>query len=304
MARIRSIKPEFWDSPGTARASLRGRLFFIAMWNWADDWGVGDANPKRLVGFAFPNDDDVSAADFPTLRDEVADCFDVQFYEVDGRQYYSIPSWDEHQRTERKAKRTNPGSDRADSPVITRESENPVESVGTSDAEPRKIDRGNRGKGTGEEGKGNVADIRPDVSRLCNLLADLIESNGSKRPSIGTGWLDAARLLVDVDKRPLGEAVGLIQWCQGDAFWRANILSMPKFREKYDTLRLQRESKLVPTGDSVPEENVTALRIAREHAEQKADWCEKHGVTEAEYDANCHDRVWLARVESRVAVNE
>jgi hypothetical protein len=39
MARIRTIKPEFWDSPSTARASLRARLFFIAMWNWT---GAGE----------------------------------------------------------------------------------------------------------------------------------------------------------------------------------------------------------------------------------------------------------------------
>jgi hypothetical protein len=38
--RIRSIKPEFWDSPSTASASVRVRLLFIAMWNWADDHGV------------------------------------------------------------------------------------------------------------------------------------------------------------------------------------------------------------------------------------------------------------------------
>ena len=80
MARIRTIKPQFWDSPGTARASLRARLFFIAMWNWADDYGVGTANPKQLVGFAFPNDDDISAEDFPRLRKEVSDCFGTVFF--------------------------------------------------------------------------------------------------------------------------------------------------------------------------------------------------------------------------------
>lgn len=114
MARIRTIKPQFWDSPGTARASLRARLFFIAMWNWADDWGVGVASPKQLIAFAFPNDDDVTAADFPTLAQEVSECFDVMFYRVGGRPFYAIPSWDEHQRTERKSKRTNPGPDEAE----------------------------------------------------------------------------------------------------------------------------------------------------------------------------------------------
>ena len=52
VARIRTIKPEFWDSGDTARATLRARLLYIAMWNYADDYGIGDASPIRLIGFA------------------------------------------------------------------------------------------------------------------------------------------------------------------------------------------------------------------------------------------------------------
>lgn len=84
---------------------------------------------------------------------------------------------------------------------------------------------------------------REDVLSLCNLLADLIEGNGSKRPTIGQGWLDAARLMLDKDGREVEKAARLIRWSQDDAFWRANILSMPKFREKYDQLRLQSEKQ-------------------------------------------------------------
>lgn len=85
-----------------------------------------------------------------------------------------------------------------------------------------------------------VADApRADVEDLCELLATLIESNGSKRPTITRGWRDAARLMLDRDARPLDEARQLIQWSQGDAFWSSNVLSMPKFREQYDKLRLR-----------------------------------------------------------------
>jgi hypothetical protein len=80
---------------------------------------------------------------------------------------------------------------------------------------------------------------RPDVEHLCDLLADRIEANGSKRPTIGKGWRDAARLMLDRDERSLEEIVGAIEWCQADNFWRSNILSMAKLREKYDQLRLQ-----------------------------------------------------------------
>lgn len=147
MARIRTIKPEFWDSPGTARASLRARLFFIAMWNWADDYGVGTANGKALIGFAFPNDDEITAKDFPTLRKEVADSFGVMFYEVEGRPYYAIPSWDKHQRTERKARRINPPPPEGVSAGQIVNEGTSAESIGTSDAM-----HGSSGVGTGEQG--------------------------------------------------------------------------------------------------------------------------------------------------------
>lgn len=146
MARIRTIKPEFWDSPGTARASLRARLFFIAMWNYADDWGIGDGHPLRLLSFAFPNDEtsDVEPRNFRLLASEVAECFDVQWYEVEGRAFYAIPSWEEHQRTEKKAKRRNPPPDQAFARLYEKESENPP------------LDRGlaSEGKGKGERGNG------------------------------------------------------------------------------------------------------------------------------------------------------
>lgn len=84
---------------------------------------------------------------------------------------------------------------------------------------------------------------RADVTMLCTLLADLIEHNGSKRPTIGKGWLDAARLMIDNDHRTVEDAAALIRWCQQDEFWRGNILSMPKFREKYDQLRLAAQKR-------------------------------------------------------------
>ena len=103
MARIRTIKPEFWDSPGTAGASFKARLFFIALWNWADDYGKGTASAKQLIGFAFPNDVDVTVADYPSLASELHSAYEVVFYEVDGRPYFFIPKFSKHQRTEKKA---------------------------------------------------------------------------------------------------------------------------------------------------------------------------------------------------------
>jgi len=84
---------------------------------------------------------------------------------------------------------------------------------------------------------------RPDVERLCQHLADRIEANGCKRPAIGKKWRDAARLMIDRDGRTEQQVMTAIDWCQDSEFWRANILSMPKLREKYDQLRMQASRK-------------------------------------------------------------
>lgn len=160
MARIRTIKPEFWDSPGTGRASLAARLLFIAMWNWADDYGVGTASPRQLMGFAFPNDDDMTSKEFPSLCKEVQDCYEVVFYEVDGRPYYEIPSWDKHQKTERKAGRRNPGSDKAE-----------CKKQGTSEDT-----QGSSADGTGEQG--NRGSNKPRTT----LAADTFDAWWAKYP--------------------------------------------------------------------------------------------------------------------------
>ena len=71
MPRIRTIKPEFWSSPGVTAMSAPARLTFIGMWNWADDSGKGTYNPRELMGFIFPNDEEMTVADFRLLCAEI-----------------------------------------------------------------------------------------------------------------------------------------------------------------------------------------------------------------------------------------
>lgn len=87
-------------------------------------------------------------------------------------------------------------------------------------------------------GKDVAIPDRLDVEQVCRHLADRIEANGSKRPTITKTWRDAARRLIDRDGRSVEQITRAIDWCQDDDFWRSNILSMPKLREKYDQLRL------------------------------------------------------------------
>lgn len=109
----------------------------------------------------------------------------------------------------------------------------------------------------------DAAPTREDVEDLCQRLAEHIEANGGKRPNVTKGWRDAARLLLDRDGRDQAEAESLIDWCQRDEFWRANILSLPTLREKYDTLRLQAQRKSGSTSRSEEWRSMQERQMAR-----------------------------------------
>lgn len=89
---------------------------------------------------------------------------------------------------------------------------------------------------------------RPDVEALCEHLATRIEANGANRPTVTAKWRDACRLMLERDHRTPEQIRAAIDWCQADEFWRANILSMPKLREKYDQLSLQAQRQRPPGG--------------------------------------------------------
>lgn len=114
MPRIRTIKPEFWSSPGIESVSMEARLAFIAMWNWADDYGRGTCEPRELHGFVFPRDEQVGIADFRRMLGEIHRAFGVMFYAVDGRHYYEIPSWDRHQKIDKRSQGKHPPAEGAE----------------------------------------------------------------------------------------------------------------------------------------------------------------------------------------------
>jgi hypothetical protein len=103
MARIRSIKPEFWDDRKLARRVCRdGRLLYIALWNLADEQARLNGDPQWIKGKVFPYDDDIDAGTVAKLLDELAAPVlgAVVLYEADGDPYILLPKLARHQRLE------------------------------------------------------------------------------------------------------------------------------------------------------------------------------------------------------------
>ncbi|HMW57593.1 hypothetical protein [Accumulibacter sp.] len=96
MARIRTIKPEFWASEQIMDCSPNARLLFIGMWNFCDDAGIHPASPKTLKAEIFPSDD-ISASKVEDLVGELIAQGLLERYEVAERPYWVVTGW-HHQR--------------------------------------------------------------------------------------------------------------------------------------------------------------------------------------------------------------
>ena len=96
MARKRMIDPEFWSDEEIGGWSFQARLFYIGLWNFADDEGRFKAHPKLLKSQIFPYDERIN---IESLKKEVS-C-KIQWYESNNQIYGYLLNFLKHQRIER-----------------------------------------------------------------------------------------------------------------------------------------------------------------------------------------------------------
>lgn len=276
MARIRTIKPEFWSSPDTAKASPWARLLYIAMWNFADDWGRAEWNERALAAFAFPFDAEspttaaespTTAAEFPRLVAEVCGCFGVVFYrDHHGRRYYAIPSWDAHQRAEKRAGARVPGPDsdglepdEAVYSLIRPSVGDSAASVGDSAASV-----GSSVPGTGEQGNRGTGEHTPSTGAPGRGLA-VVESPAAPAPA-GAG------------PRPADDP-------DFDAFWTAYPRRVDKkpARKAWRAARRRAPADVITAAAAEYARQVQAAGTQPRFIKHPSTWLNADGWTETEH---------------------
>ncbi|MFF5670298.1 hypothetical protein ACFY8S_09200 [Streptomyces hygroscopicus] len=100
MARIRTIKPEFFTSLTIADLPLTARLTFIGLWTHVDDDGRCVDEPRLVRAAVWPLDDR-TAADVENDLRALHDASLIVRYEHAGRRYLAVRSWREHQRIDK-----------------------------------------------------------------------------------------------------------------------------------------------------------------------------------------------------------
>jgi hypothetical protein len=132
MARIRTIKPDFWTDEKIVELDFAARLFFIGSWNMADDNGNLQRSAKKLKMQIFPAD----AIDCEPIVCSLIAHGLFSEYEVNGEKFLHINGFRKHQVINRPSKTGLPTPDSATSPA------------------PLTDDSLTEGKGREEEGKG------------------------------------------------------------------------------------------------------------------------------------------------------
>ena len=102
MARIRSIKPEFFTSETIATQPLSARLTFIGLWTYVDDNGVGIYNELLVTAAIWPLERD-NLETLSRTREDLASLSRaglVTRYRDSRKSYVYVTSWDEHQKVD------------------------------------------------------------------------------------------------------------------------------------------------------------------------------------------------------------
>lgn len=106
MARIRTIKPEFWEDEKIAQLPMPCRLFYIGCWNFADDFGIIKGNATLLKSWIFPYDEDLRVSEIKKWIDALVDARMLVPIISNGESYYIIRTFRSHQVLDKRYERS------------------------------------------------------------------------------------------------------------------------------------------------------------------------------------------------------
>ena len=142
MPRKRMIDPEFWSDEEIGMWSFQARLFYIGLWNFADDEGRMKAHPALLKSQIFPYENKIN---IEKLKNEVSS--KVQWYTLNGQLYGHIRNFLKYQKIEKPSKSKLPipppfpdtsGSVRGE--VVPKRSEEKLREVKRKEEKERRLD--------------------------------------------------------------------------------------------------------------------------------------------------------------------
>ncbi|NYT96308.1 hypothetical protein [Salinispora sp. H7-4] len=212
MARIRSIKPEFFTSLTVASLLVETRLTFIGLWTHVDDEGRCVDDARLIKAAVWPLDDRLST-DVELDLKRLSESSLILRYKVGERSYLAVRGWGEHQRINRPTKSKIPPPPEAPEPPPTSETTPlpPVEIPGRSTPEPShsepspqphtQLTEDSLAERNREQGTGN-REVPPSAERSTALA--IVPAEPDTAQALIGEWIDHCR------RRPPGQVIGQI----------------------------------------------------------------------------------------------
>ncbi|MBF0410953.1 MAG: hypothetical protein HQM10_26655 [Candidatus Riflebacteria bacterium] len=267
MARIRTIKPEFWDDERIAKLPFQARLLFIGTWNYSDDFGIVKANAVWLKSKIFPFDDTLRALDVQKWLNALVEARMLIPLVFENESYYKIRTFRAHQLINRPGKRTIPEAEENrllseynipkstdeyqenysenDHEIITDDSRNihggfterSVNDHGiiTERSQPERKGKERKGKDSNKSScpKNKFSDAQKifaeDMFSKIKLIAPHLKAKVES-------WANEIRLIEEQDHIPLNRIKDIFEWAHADSFWKTNILSPASLRRNIPRL--------------------------------------------------------------------
>lgn len=100
MARVRKIKPQFWEDVKIGRLSRDARLTYIGLWTFADDCGIITANPIWLKTKLYPYDQ-IQLQQFKNWFNELERNGFIYLFSYEKEEFIYLPKFSRHQTINR-----------------------------------------------------------------------------------------------------------------------------------------------------------------------------------------------------------
>lgn len=245
MARIRTIKPEFWDDEKMAKFSLQANLVYIGMWNFSDDSGIIRRSANWIKSKLFPHREEMRLSDVKAWIKELEDAGMLIPFDHNNEGYYMIPTFGVHQRIDKPQKSKIPDN------VIDKVFQEYSKNV------PRILLVGKEGKGKEEEGndrlmsKLNIEDCKlpkDDIGymvieasiKLYNGFLKAFPNNRDLPLMKTSDWVPHIRHLMETKKYSYAQIAEVLNWALAEGnFWRDKILDAEKLKKHFETLKIQ-----------------------------------------------------------------
>lgn len=297
MARIRSIKPEFFSSETLAKVPRATRLTFIGLWTYVDDNGVGIDNDRLITAALYPLDDDFVVELKATGEDLAAleRLGVIRRYAVAGKRYLYVTNWGEHQKVSHPGKPRYPlppeelgeSTEENESP-----SEQPQEEVPNPSGDSPEPLRPEVGAGSREQGAGKRTG-KPDAKPLAPLAEPAPDFDDFWQPwPRKVSKADAEKAWKKAITKTRADPAAIVAACQSYADRCRATGQDPNFIP-YPATWLNRGSwaddldAVMPLGPNAPRPEAPPLPPHCGHCDPQGRWIDRDDGT-AEKCPDCH----------------